>query len=47
MPKSTQTRQSYDLLRQGFGPGINGPFLVAVDFGGSPAHNDQKKLNQV
>src|SRR5262249_1990467 len=46
-PKSTQTRQSYDLLREGFGPGINGPFLIAVDFRGSPAHNDQKKLNQL
>jgi RND superfamily putative drug exporter len=47
MPTSTQTRQAYDLLRQGFGPGINGPFLVAVDFGGTPARNDQKKLNQL
>ncbi|MGH2964159.1 MAG: MMPL family transporter [Solirubrobacterales bacterium] len=47
MPKSTQTRQSYDLLREGFGPGINGPFLLAVDFGGSPAHNDSKQLKQV
>ncbi len=47
MPKSTQTRQSYDLLRQGFGPGINGPFLIAVDFGASPAHNDSKQLHQV
>jgi RND superfamily putative drug exporter len=47
MPTSTQQRQSYDLLREGFGPGINGPFLIAVDFGGSPAHNDQKKLDQI
>jgi putative drug exporter of the RND superfamily len=45
--KSTQTRQAYDLLSKGFGPGINGPFLIAVDFDGSPAHNDQKQLNQV
>ncbi len=47
MPKSTETRQAYDLLRQGFGSGINGPFLIAVDFDGSPAHNDNKKLNQL
>ncbi len=47
MPASTQTRRSYDLLRQGFGPGINGPFLVAVDFDGSSAHNDQKQLDQL
>jgi RND superfamily putative drug exporter len=37
MPTSTTTRQAYDLLSQGFGAGVNGPFLVAVDFGGKPA----------
>jgi RND superfamily putative drug exporter len=47
LSKSTQTRQAYDLLTKGFGPGINGPFLIAVDFDGSPAHNDQKQLNQI
>jgi RND superfamily putative drug exporter len=47
MPESTTVRQSYDLLKQGFGPGVNGPLLVAVDFGNDPAHNDQKKLNQL
>ncbi len=34
LPKSTQTKQSYDLLTQGFGVGQNGPLLVAVDVGG-------------
>ncbi len=29
-PKSTQTRQAYDLLSKGFGPGFNGPFLLAI-----------------
>jgi uncharacterized membrane protein YdfJ with MMPL/SSD domain len=29
-PKKTQERQSYDLMAQGFGPGYNGPLLVAV-----------------
>ena len=28
---STTTRKAYDLLAQGFGPGFNGPFLIAVD----------------
>jgi putative drug exporter of the RND superfamily len=47
MPKDTEIRQSYDLLTNGFGPGVNGPFLIAVDFGSDPAHSDTKKLNQV
>ena len=47
LPKSTTTRQAYDLLTKGFGPGVNGPFLIAVDFDGSPAHPDNKKLKQV
>jgi RND superfamily putative drug exporter len=28
---STTTRQAYDLLSQGFGPGFNGPLLVAAE----------------
>ncbi len=28
--KGTQTRQAYDLLAEGFGPGFNGQFLLAV-----------------
>ncbi len=35
-PKDTTERQAYDLLSSGFGPGYNGPLLVAVDLG-SPA----------
>jgi RND superfamily putative drug exporter len=30
-PTSTTQRQAYDLLAEGFGPGINGPLLVVVD----------------
>jgi uncharacterized membrane protein YdfJ with MMPL/SSD domain len=30
-PKSTQERQAYDLMAAGFGPGYNGPFLIAVE----------------
>jgi RND superfamily putative drug exporter len=47
LSKSTTTRQAYDLLTKGFGPGVNGPFLIAVDLKGSPAHPDNKQLNQV
>jgi RND superfamily putative drug exporter len=30
-PSNTTTRKAYDLLATGFGPGFNGPLLVAVD----------------
>jgi putative drug exporter of the RND superfamily len=33
-PTSLTTRQAYDLLAQGFGPGFNGPLIVAVDMHG-------------
>ena len=46
MPESTTLRRSYDLISEGFGPGTNGPFLVAVSFA-KPAHNDQKSLNKL
>jgi RND superfamily putative drug exporter len=29
--RDTTTRQAYDLIAQGFGPGANGPLLVAID----------------
>lgn len=29
--RDTPTRQAYDLIAQAFGPGANGPLLVAVD----------------
>jgi RND superfamily putative drug exporter len=32
-PASTTTRQAYDLLAEGFGPGFNGPLQVVVDGG--------------
>ena len=31
LPEDTQARQSYDLLSEGFGPGVNGQMLVSVD----------------
>jgi uncharacterized membrane protein YdfJ with MMPL/SSD domain len=44
-PKSTTERQAYDMLASGFGPGYNGPLLVAVELG-SPAKPSDKFLNQ-
>ncbi len=33
-PTTFTTRHAYDLLAEGFGPGSNGPLVVAVDLGG-------------
>src|SRR5438309_2221299 len=33
-PTSQTTRRAYDLLAKGFGPGFNGPILLAADFTG-------------
>jgi RND superfamily putative drug exporter len=33
-PKDTTTRKAYDLLVEGFGPGFNGPFLLATRVNG-------------
>ncbi len=35
-PLDTTTRKAYDLLAEGFGPGFNGPLLVAVDQADDP-----------
>jgi len=32
LPKDTTSRQAYDSLTKGFGPGVNGPLLVASEF---------------
>ena len=34
-PEETTTRQAYDLLAEGFGPGFNGPFLVVSEIDGA------------
>ena len=36
LPPSTTARQAYDLISENFGPGVNGPLIVAVSLG-SPA----------
>ena len=35
-PPSTMTRQAYDLNTQGFGPGTNGPLVIAADLPTGP-----------
>ena len=40
LPKSTTARQAYDSLTMGFGPGVNGPLLIASEFD-SPAEAKQ------
>jgi RND superfamily putative drug exporter len=32
LPKETTSRQAYDALNTGFGPGVNGPLLIASEF---------------
>jgi len=32
LPEETTSRQAYDSLNKGFGPGVNGPLLVASEF---------------
>ena len=46
LPKDTQSRQSYDTMTEGFGPGSNGPMLIAVSLS-KAAHNDQADLDKL
>jgi putative drug exporter of the RND superfamily len=43
-PTTTHARRAHDLLAEGFGPGFNNPFLVAVE-GDGPL--DQAQLNSI
>jgi putative drug exporter of the RND superfamily len=38
--RKTTTRQAYDLLAEGFGPGFNGPFLLAAELPAGKGLND-------
>jgi RND superfamily putative drug exporter len=40
LPEETTSRQAYDSLNKGFGPGVNGPLLIASEFT-SPAEAKQ------
>jgi RND superfamily putative drug exporter len=46
LPKDTTARQAYDHLTAGFGPGANGPLLIAVNLT-KKAQPDQKKINKI
>ena len=46
LPKDTPARQAFDIVSEGFGPGTNGPLLVAATFG-SAAKPDQKNLDDI
>jgi len=37
LPPSRTERQAYDLLAAGFGPGINGPLIIAIDISHDPS----------
>ena len=45
-PTSLTTRQAYDLLAQGFGPGFNGPLVIAADMSGPADRADGHHLDQ-
>ncbi|MGC1207315.1 MAG: MMPL family transporter [Ornithinimicrobium sp.] len=37
LPETRTERQAYDLVAEGFGPGINGPLVIAVDISQDPS----------
>ncbi|QES04264.1 MMPL family transporter [Streptomyces venezuelae] len=41
LPQSRTERRAYDLVAEGFGPGINGPLVIAADPAGDPAVLDR------
>jgi RND superfamily putative drug exporter len=43
-PASLTTRQAYDLLAEGFGPGFNGPLVIAADLRGPHARASIARL---
>src|SRR5215207_921701 len=43
-PAGTTTREAYDLLAEGFGPGFNGPFVIAAEL---PEKGDDEALQKL
>jgi RND superfamily putative drug exporter len=43
-PAGTTTREAYDLLAEGFGPGFNGPFVIAAEL---PQKGEDAALQQL
>jgi putative drug exporter of the RND superfamily len=44
LSKSTTARQAYDLISQYFGPGVNGPLIVAVSLGSPASSTSDSRL---
>jgi len=42
--KGTMTREAYDLISEGFGPGANGPLVIAAELPGPGAKADVNRL---
>jgi RND superfamily putative drug exporter len=42
--KGTMTREAYDLISEGFGPGANGPLVVVAELPGAAAKGDVQTL---
>jgi putative drug exporter of the RND superfamily len=45
--KGTMTREAYDLISEGFGPGANGPLVIAAEMPGPQARGDVNHLAAV
>jgi RND superfamily putative drug exporter len=43
-PPETMTRQAYDLISEGFGPGANGPVVIAAELPDPAARGDVNRL---
>jgi len=43
-PPDTMTRQAYDLITEGFGPGANGPIVIAAELPDNAAKGDINQL---
>ena len=43
-PPETMTRQAYDLMTEGFGPGTNGPLVIAAEMPGPSGKADVESL---
>ena len=41
LPQERTERRAYDLVADGFGPGVNGPLVIAVDAGNDPTVVDE------
>jgi RND superfamily putative drug exporter len=47
LPTDTTERQAYDAITEGFGVGVNGPLLIAVDVYGKPLTSDPQQVSQL